>query len=477
MLKADNNIYDAVIIGAGISGLVCGCYLAKAGMNVLIAEQHFKPGGYCASFKRQSFTFDAAAHSFGSYRKGGIMNKVLKELDIDKKLNIKRYEPSDTIISPDHKISFWSDVSRTVQELQRTFPHEASGINNFFNFLQNSRPFDLATLRNKTFKDLLNRYLADEKLKSILSFPILGVGGLPSSSISAFSAVVLFTEFFLDGGYYPTGGMQVLPDTLAKRFRELGGELRFRCPVTKIKVNSDKIEGVILDNEIFIPSKYVVSCCDVRQTFLELLEQRIINKGYLSKIKKMKPSLSFLIAYLGVDGHFSELSLPGVSFWVMPHYDVEDMYSSTMKNGSIGNSTPYMIHVPPDQKSLEALMIAPFKYDKYWSNNKNYFLENFIKKIEAVFPHLSKHIVYKEVATPHTLYRYTLNFQGAGYGWARTPAQSFIAGLTQVTPIENLYLSGHWTTQTQGISGVAYIGHETAKLILKKEKRILGFCV
>ena len=27
--------YDAVIIGAGISGLVCGCYLAKAGMKVL----------------------------------------------------------------------------------------------------------------------------------------------------------------------------------------------------------------------------------------------------------------------------------------------------------------------------------------------------------------------------------------------------------------------------------------------------------
>jgi flavin-dependent dehydrogenase len=44
-------MYDAIIIGAGIgglapyevsllSGLVCGCYLAKAGMKVLICEQH-----------------------------------------------------------------------------------------------------------------------------------------------------------------------------------------------------------------------------------------------------------------------------------------------------------------------------------------------------------------------------------------------------------------------------------------------------
>lgn len=30
------NLYDAIIIGAGIGGLVCGCYLAKAGIKVLI---------------------------------------------------------------------------------------------------------------------------------------------------------------------------------------------------------------------------------------------------------------------------------------------------------------------------------------------------------------------------------------------------------------------------------------------------------
>ncbi len=27
-----------------LKGLVCGCYLAKAGMKVLICEQHYKPG-------------------------------------------------------------------------------------------------------------------------------------------------------------------------------------------------------------------------------------------------------------------------------------------------------------------------------------------------------------------------------------------------------------------------------------------------
>ena len=108
MSKLDNDTYDAIIIGAGISGLVCGCYLAKAGMKVLIAEQHFKPGGYCTSFKRKGFTFDAAAHSFGGYRVGGIMHKVLKDFDLSDRMRIKRYDPSDIIISPDHKLFFWS---------------------------------------------------------------------------------------------------------------------------------------------------------------------------------------------------------------------------------------------------------------------------------------------------------------------------------------------------------------------------------
>src|SRR4030043_1242233 len=114
MLNENKNIYDAIIIGAGISGLVCGCYLAKAGMKVLIVEQHNKPGGYFTSFKRKGFLFDAAAHSFGNYREGGHVRKIFTEIGVDKIIKIQRFDPSDIIIAPDFKLTFWNDTNATI---------------------------------------------------------------------------------------------------------------------------------------------------------------------------------------------------------------------------------------------------------------------------------------------------------------------------------------------------------------------------
>lgn len=468
MLKANNDTYDAVIIGAGISGLVCACYLVKAGLKVLLVEQHHKTGGYCTSFKRRGFNFDAAAHSFGSYREGGIMRKILRDLEVDKRLSIRRYDPSDIILAPGYKISFWADIQRTIQELQDAFSSDAAGISKFFHFLQHSSPFQLATLRNKTFKDLTNQYIMDDKLKAILSFPILGNGGLPSSLISAFTATILYTEFYLDGGYYPDGGMQALPDALAKRFVELGGELRLSCAAKKIKVDCNKVTGVVIGDNEAVFAKYVISCCDTRQTFLKLVSSKAMNKTFLDTIQKLQPSPSFFVAYLGTDGSSLPSLAPGASIWVMPDFRIEALYGSYIKGKAVDSASAFMLRVPPDNKSLQAFIIAPYKNRQYWHNNKREILESFVERIERIFPGLSQHIQYQEAATPHTLYRYTLNYKGAAYGWASTPSQLFSRGLMQVTTVKNLYLAGHWTTQTQGISGAAYMGNETAKLILRR---------
>jgi len=472
--KSSENAYDAIIIGAGIGGLVCGCFLAKAGMKVLICEQHFKPGGYCTSFKRKGFTFDAAAHSFGSYREGGNMNMILKALDLDKRLKITRYDPSDIIISPDHKITFGIDTEKTIKELQHAFPHEADNIRKFIYYLINAKPIEFVVLRKKTYKEFLDQYFKDTQLKAILSLPALGNGALPPSLIAAFTGIKIFREFILDGGYYPDGGMQALPDMLVKKLKELGGELRLTCLVKKIKVKDNKVTGVVLDKNEFISSRYVVSNCDARQTFVKLMGKKIIAEKDLNKIKNMIPSLSLFVLYLAIDKTFDSLPTPGTNLWYLPHYNIEDMYFLAKKR-KVNKFDAHMVHFSPDKKTLLAFINAPFKNIKYWKDNKHKFIDAFIKEIEEhTIPNLSRHIVYKDAATPHTMYRYTLNYRGAAYGWATFPEQLFTPELRQTTAIKNLFLAGHWTTQTQGIPGVAYIGLDTAKLIIKKETNING---
>lgn len=60
---------DAVVIGAGISGLTATALLAKSGLKVKLLEQHYQPGGSCGAFRRDGVTFDqgtAMLYGFGS---------------------------------------------------------------------------------------------------------------------------------------------------------------------------------------------------------------------------------------------------------------------------------------------------------------------------------------------------------------------------------------------------------------------------
>jgi prolycopene isomerase len=470
MINANKDCYDAVIIGAGLSGLVCGCYLAKAGMKVLIAEQHFKPGGYCTSFKRSGFVFDAAAHSFGGYRENGIVRRVFTDLGVDNLLTIKRCDPSDTISTPDYKVTFWANLDNTITEFQNAFPEDSNNIKKFFSFLIKPDTESFAKIRRMTFKQLLDQYFTNNRLQAILSFPIFGNGGLPPSLMSAFIGSRLFAEFLLDGGYYPTGGMQALPDALAERLKEFGGALLLSCGVKKIKIQDNKVSGVFLENGDFIQSRYIISNCDARQTFLKLLGKKTISKEFLNKLNSMIPSLSMFVIYLGISKDLATLPKPGCNAWFLPHYSIDNMYLSAKKR-TARNIEEFMLRVSPEGQSVMAMIGAPFRHKRYWDNNKNKLLEAFIKKIEQhVAPDLSRNIVYKDAATPFTLFRYTLNYQGSAYGWESILSQFADSDFKKPSFIQNLYLTGHWTTQGLGIPGVIYNGHNVAHLLIKKKK-------
>lgn len=461
--------YDVIIIGAGISGLVCGCYLAKAGIKTLILEKNAKPGGYCTSFTRKGYNFDACVHSLGSLREGGNIRMILQELDLENRLKITRYDPSDIIVTPDFKLHFWNDLNKTIKEFQGVFPQEKENIEIFFKYINKCEGLSLGSLRSITFEELLNKYFKDNKLKNVLSFPLLGNAGLSGKRISALTGVLIYKEFMFDGGYYPDGSIQALADVFVDRFKEFGGEIFFASPVSRIELDNKKVVGIETKKRDFISSKYVISNADATQTFISLIGKEFMSKEMTSVLESMEPSLSMFILYLGLKDSFrSNITvLPNTNIWYLPDYDINKMYNLAVE-GDIDNVDCFLLRVLSDSRSALMLVFAPFNNSDYWKDNKERLIDLFVEKIDRAVPGFSSNVVYKDAATPNTLYKWTLNHEGASYGWAGTPSQLAVSGFTQKTDFENLFLTGHWTTLVQGVGGVAYLGRETSRKIIKR---------
>jgi phytoene dehydrogenase-like protein len=467
MANAGSNVYDVVIVGAGLGGLVCGCYLAKAGLKVLIAEQHFKPGGYCTSFRRKRFTFDAGPHCFGSYRSDGLTRKILQDLGVDRKLQIQRADPTDVIITPEHTINIWNDLTRTQEELQSQFPEEKKGLDGFMQFIVKPDANAYPRIRRWTLRNLLDAYFKNEKLIASISAPLLAFHGLPPSQMSAFVGSKLFSEFLFDGGYVPHGGMQALSDALADVFRSSGGELRLSSLVQKIVTKEGAAAGIEIQDQGYVPSRCVVSACDARQTFFSFLDNNIVEKEFADMLDGMKPSLSNFLLYVGVERDFQTPLKPGVAYCYCPHYDLERIYHAATRMELAGDAA-YTIRISHDASTINGYLLAPYQTKGYWEKNKQGIAEQFLQRMAAHIPGLPKHIECQDAATPSTLNRYTLNYQGASYGWAGTPSQFAIPGFRKPAFVRNLYMAGHWTTFGVGISGVIYFAYDTAKTLIKK---------
>jgi phytoene dehydrogenase-like protein len=74
--------HDAIVIGSGHNGLTCACYLAKAGMKVLVLEQAGSIGGMTSMAEVTLPGFHSDTHAFGCQLAG--VSPVPRELDLER---------------------------------------------------------------------------------------------------------------------------------------------------------------------------------------------------------------------------------------------------------------------------------------------------------------------------------------------------------------------------------------------------------
>src|SRR5882762_5643072 len=254
---APNDSYDAVIIGAGIGGLICANLLAREGLRVLLTEQHYMVGGYCSTFRRKGYTFDAATHFYPLLgNPATITGKLLLDLGITN--GWVKMDPVDHFHFPDgSSFAVSADFDIYLAKLKAEFPEEAQALDKFFALVRDVYMFGLVSYfrwrdtdrlkpyAHMTVREALDQHFRNAKLKLLLAADC-GHWGSPPCRISfVFDSMLRFSYFL--GNYYPRGGSQAFADELARRFEEFGGHVLLKTKVARIEVDGNRVQGVVLE--------------------------------------------------------------------------------------------------------------------------------------------------------------------------------------------------------------------------------------
>src|SRR5262245_57688801 len=114
--------HDAIVIGAGHNGLTCACYLARAGLKVLVLEQYGKVGGMTITEEETLPGFWSDIHASG-YQLANL-SPVPQELGLLNDYELIEPEIPFSHAFPDGDlISVNRDIEKTVANIAR-FSHK-----------------------------------------------------------------------------------------------------------------------------------------------------------------------------------------------------------------------------------------------------------------------------------------------------------------------------------------------------------------
>src|ERR1700691_5252350 len=127
--------FDVIVIGSGHNGLVCGAYLAKAGLDTLVLERRSIVGGAAVT---EEFTPGFRASRF-SYVMSILHPRIIRDLE----LASFGFEvlPANDLFCPlggDDYVVFSDDMKKTQAEFARFSPHDAQVYPQFAQYLEES---------------------------------------------------------------------------------------------------------------------------------------------------------------------------------------------------------------------------------------------------------------------------------------------------------------------------------------------------
>src|SRR5215208_3292947 len=450
--------YDAVVIGAGHNGLTCACYLAKAGLKVLVLERYHDVGGMTLTEELTLPEFRSDVHASG-YQLANL-SPVPGELELEKH-GLELIEP-DLVYAhafPDGRVLAVSrSLEKTVQNIGRYSKKDA-----------------------ETWRVLVERYRAAKD--KIVAFALF-MAHAPDDAGGAELAWLFGTVLQDAGNNLVKGGMHHVSLALADHLRSLGGEIRTSAGVEKILVGSGRATGVRLESGEEMPvGRLVASGVDPGQLALRFLGEGVVGPEIAGKMERYEWGDAAFVIYAALDGPVEYKAGPEAGAACHVHLTSPSLASvaraSVECRGGELPATPLVVawndsvidpSRAPEGKHLKKFVVLGVPYEikgdatghvreRDWDEAKEGYADYLIDRITADYiPDLKEKLLKREAHSPLDLERKLSSaVHGAICHGAMLPYQT--GSMRPVpemgyyrSPVESVYLCGSGSHPGPGVS-------------------------
>ena len=491
------------VVGAGIGGMSAAARLAKQGHQVTVFENSDQSGGKCRTEWFGDYAFDTGPSLL-------TLPAVFRDLflktgkRIEHVLDISPVDPAFNYNFADGSKVTFPNLSnpKTYQEIEKSFGISASQswrqiIERSEKMWEASRDSFIESELTSIWPLLLRRNLInqinqispftslrslseklnlDPHLKMIIDRYATYTGSDPRSAPAVLLTIAFVESTF--GAWHIKGGIGQLSVALEQRCRDLGVDFQFKSLVTKILVERNKVEGVVLSEGKIIKSDLVVSNSDAEYTFNSLIGNEVSSaRGERRKLKSATKSLAGFSLLLGLDNKKSKpVDVKHHNVYFPENYDLEFDQIFTQKI-PVTDPTIYLC-APKDSSMVKGadkeawfvLVNAPRHEPELgwdWKDGGQEYAQKIISKMDDLGLNVTNRLDFMEYRTPADLENYAMAPGGSIYGTSsNSPVSAFLRARNR-SKVKGLFCVGGSAHPGGGLPLVGISAEIVAKAIGK----------
>ncbi len=491
------------VVGAGIGGMSAAARLAKQGHQVTVFENSDQSGGKCRTEWFGDYAFDTGPSLL-------TLPAVFRDLflktgkRIEHVLDISPVDPAFNYNFADGSKVTFPNLSnpKTYQEIEKSFGISASQSwrqiiersekmweasrdsfieseltsiwplllrKNLINQINQISPFT-------SLRSLSEKLNLDPHLKMIIDRYATYTGSDPRSAPAVLLTIAFVESTF--GAWHIKGGIGQLSVALEQRCRDLGVDFQFKSLVTKILVERNKVEGVVLSEGKIIKSDLVVSNSDAEYTFNSLIGNEVSSaRGERRKLKSATKSLAGFSLLLGLDNKKSKpVDVKHHNVYFPENYDLEFDQIFTQKV-PVTDPTIYLC-APKDSSMVKGadkeawfvLVNAPRHEPESgwdWKDGGQEYAQKIISKMDDLGLNVTNRLDFMEYRTPADLENYAMAPGGSIYGTSsNSPVSAFLRARNR-SKVKGLFCVGGSAHPGGGLPLVGISAEIVAKAIGK----------